>query len=334
MKLRKYNSINTYPHLDQLQPYWSKYFLGHLIEKYKKIQLEQINHCFVDRTSAIPHFLKMEIEPLPPLLKVPPDTFDECVVFRVLSLLDKKKPINLMWSGGLDSTAMLGAFLTIAKPEELRRIRVVLTYNSILESGAIFDTFVKGKVAYHLTTTQNRGEIYKQLPGQDDLFVTGGLGDQLFGRDDILQKYSDEELYLPYEDHIDRELLEFVEPAIDKFPTKIKTLFDFGWFYSFNFSWQSVKYHHDVQIDPTIQPRIVNFYGSQEFQRWAMLCREYEPSILKGRNTYKWPARQIILKTIGDKDYVENKLKFVSQHSYTLPNWLAVKEDGTTLYLS
>jgi hypothetical protein len=333
MKLLKYNPFHTYPNLDQLQPYWSKFFLGHLIEKYKKIPLEEINHSVVDRTGSIPHFLNMRFEPLPPLQKSPPPLFWECMILRVLSLLDKKKPINLMWSGGLDSTAMLGTFLALAKPEELKRLRVILTYNSVLESGSIFDRFVKNNFRYHLTTTQYRGDLYKQFPS-DELFVTGGLGDQLFGRSDLLETFTENQLFEPFEDHIDRNLLEFCQPPLEKFPTKIKTLFDFGWFYSFNFSWQSVKYHHDVMIDPAIQPRIINFYGSEDFQRWAVSARDIEPSILKGhKNSYKWPLREIIRGTIRDQHYVNNKTKMVSQHSYTAPDWLALREDGTTLYL-
>ena len=80
-------------------------------------------------------------------------------------LLDKayqnKKDIYLLWSGGIDSTAVFISFLKNIKNNEI--LHIVMSKNSIDEYKSFFEQYVIGKFDIILTNKNNYDNIY-ELP--------------------------------------------------------------------------------------------------------------------------------------------------------------------------
>jgi len=289
-------------------------------------------HMAYDRSGTIPHHFEITGVDRFPDASGFKTRFRDVVGARCQELLNTGRRLNVMWSGGIDSTCMLFALMSVARSQDLlRRIRVICNYNSVLEGGTLFDSLIRDKVAYILEPTGLRGKLYE--PPIDDgrsLYVTGGLGDQLFGRNDHIINYSKEDLERPWRQMSAGHQI-FLTPAIEASPRPIKTFYDYLWYYSFNFAWQSVKWHHHFMIPSRLHPRILNFYGTEDFQRWSIA--NDEPAMPGGIETYKWPARELILELTGDREYVAKKPKLTSQHAYSKLNWLALTSGGGTLYV-
>ena len=59
---------------------------------------------------------------------------------------------------------------------DLSQISVIGTYGSILESGSMFDKCIKNKVSYDINVNTKY-----MIDSDDSIFVTGMMGNQLFG---------------------------------------------------------------------------------------------------------------------------------------------------------
>ena len=106
--------------------------------------LVDINACFsddprgdiIDRTQTVRQPWRMHVQrPWQPA-SLPTLDLDQCFERRIQDLLGRSQKINLLWSGGIDSTAMLVGFLTHCN--ELERLRVLYTINSIKENPGFF----------------------------------------------------------------------------------------------------------------------------------------------------------------------------------------------------
>ena len=68
---------------------------------------------------------------------------------RCIELLSTGKQINVAWSGGIDSTFVLFSLYNYANDKS--QISVYGTYNSIIESGDLFDRFIKNRINIFLS---------------------------------------------------------------------------------------------------------------------------------------------------------------------------------------
>ncbi len=101
-----------------------------------KFQLERRGSNWYDRTQHYQHFLNIKHIPLPKLDNFSKN-FEDIVSERAKYLVKQNKSINLLWSGGIDSTLAFAALeREISNPDQLK---ITCTYNSIFESGSFFD---------------------------------------------------------------------------------------------------------------------------------------------------------------------------------------------------
>jgi len=102
-----------------------------------------------------------------------PQNIEECLDARVLDLISYGKKINLFWSGGIDSTAMLVAFLK--RQETHSRLRVIHTINSRKENPYFFLLLAQYP---KIELLEVGGDFYMKNI-LDGLFVHAGAGDNL-----------------------------------------------------------------------------------------------------------------------------------------------------------
>lgn len=297
------------------------------------------NTFLVDRTQSIPHFLDIDYSyapiPVNPNFKLDLTTI---VKNRCIELLSTGKQIQVAWSGGIDSTFVLLALQHYANDPD--QVTVYGTYNSIIESGDLFDRFIKTRMHYSIKVNTPASYNFTK---KDCIYVTGAMSNQLFTqsllhskRDYILQfkdGYSVENtLDSFYKDVLIDSCLEFLEPSILKIPKSINTIQDLRWFMNFNFSWYNVLTSALVGLDKDTADRVHAFFNTEDFQLWSI----YNNDIATKTGDFsdeRWQLREAITEYTGDSYYSNNKKKFTSVLSPMPNNWLYLLNDYTNIYI-
>jgi hypothetical protein len=318
-----------------------------LIDTYKKLELERI-FPFIDRTGAIPNYLKTKI--YTPMPKYDPNfnsTFEELCQRRIKELLETGKKLNLFWSGGLDSTTLMSLFLPHSK-----NIKVHLTYNSIIESGYLFDTYVKPNYEFTVHTSAGFNE-WKE----DELFITGDPGNHLHtlpsiksyekfikGIDDLFARENIHILHEPYWKHIPEQKCEFYAPAIARSPRPIETVEDFIWFNTFNFRWDESQFALTLKLlqrwrmndsnYKKVLNNVIGFYYTPYFQQWSIHRKEPQYDLYNMKKTIKLEMRNIMRKYLGSNgnDYINNKGILESPVGLYAPNYVFLTNNMETVY--
>lgn len=314
-----------------------------LIDLYRKNNFGEGKFMF-DRTGSIPHYLN--ITNTQPLKQVEPigDSLEKLVERRCKELLSHGKVVNVSWSGGIDSTFVLFALLHYA--DDRNQVKIYGTYNSVLESGYVFDKYLRSNVPYNITTNQLSKDVYKF--DESEICVTGGLGNQLFYSDSVYSKYRDSCILLKdgemstefikkhadvsYKDILEESNQEFFYPAISNSQRKIETLQDLRWFISFNFTWYSVCYSPYNERDESLPRNIYNFFETDYFQNWAITNKDI-PSKRGDYTDDRWQLRELLSYYMGDTNYPFRKKNTTSILAKYNMDWLFLLEDYSRVYV-
>jgi hypothetical protein len=311
-------------HFDNWLPIYQRLNLEHW--KWQGDKMAQGNMgMWQDRTRTIPHYLKMGgWEPLPEI----DSNFNKPWKQICLETADKivkqanGQQINILWSGGLDSTCVLFSLLEVTNHKQ---IKVFGNYSSIVESGSLFDTYIKGKGISYNISPPTINPIF-----DEGLIVSGYLGDQIFGR---YQTLNEEQFSMPWKDFIIKEQAELTEQILENWPGQpLKTVPDFLSFIELNCKWQMGKTNRKRNMPREIADRMINFYETVDFQKWSL--GNYEPKWLNSNvTTYKYPIRTMLAKLMNSDVYPLNKVVQTSHYHVLQHDWVMLLEDGTNLYL-
>ena len=310
------------------EKYLSVSFSEQLFDQYERFGLNKYNMVY-DRTGNIPHYLNItsDLHPMPARVENYTTSFWDVTKKRALELLALGKPINVMWSGGIDSTYALFVFKHLANDPD--QVRVYGTYNSILESGNLFDKHIKDHFQCDIRITNARSG---QFDNDDAVYISGMGGNQLFGPTDNMFATGGKALfhhtlgtpdtiYEPYQNNVDPELLDFLAPALAASPRPLETVADLRWYCIFNLDWYTAVYEHRIQIDVAKAARIHGFFDSWDFQTWAVSTRDAFTKTPGNPNTHRWQMRDVLAE-FGLKDYAQNKSKRISTFAINDPHWL------------
>jgi hypothetical protein len=149
----------------------------------------------------------------------------------------------------------------------------------------------------------------------DNMFANGNLAlfHHTLGTPDTI--------YKSYKEHIDPELLEFLDPAIKASPRKLETVADLRWYCIFNLDWYTGVYEHKTRLPADTAERIHGFFDSWDFQTWAINTKDAFTKVPGNPNTHRWQMRDI-LADFGLADYAKSKTKRISTFSMNDPTWL------------
>jgi hypothetical protein len=319
----------------KLDPYKSEHF-DEMLPLYQKCELEnwsgQGSRCsmgnmgmFQDRTRTLPHYLKMGgWEVLPEYDPNYCKPFNDIALEAAEAIVKRANGsrISISWSGGLDSTGALFSLMEFADPKQLK---VFCNYNSIIESGALFDTYIKGRgIEYSLTTPLMHPTF------DEGLIVSGYLGDQLFGQYHNLQP---EHFTMSWKDYLNRDQVEVMERIVANWPgAPIVTVPEFLSFNELNSKWQMGKTNRMRNMPKVIADRMINFYETVDFQKWS-IGRYAEKYLNADRTTHKWAIKLLLQKLMKSDDYPMNKIVQTSHYHILEHEWVMTLEDGTNLYL-
>jgi hypothetical protein len=294
-----------------------------------------------DRTGNTPHYLNIK----PNLLNIPEignfnKSFRQCVEERAKELLALNKQINVVWSGGIDSTLVLFAFLHYCNDPS--QITVYGTYSSVLEAGSLFDKVILPSGVKHKIKLSSRRD-FDDCPA-DEIFVTGFYGNQLFGPTDNFSVNKDVKTDISffhhqfngdplddYKKYVDPELQEFLQSSINASPKKIETLRDLRWWLIFNYDWYTSEFA--TRISTNQQDNQYHFFNTDDFQRYVITTEQPFTKEVGNPLTHRWVMRELIEEWSGDTYYAWNKPKGVSQLGTPNPTWLLLLEDYSVEYI-
>lgn len=227
--------------------------------------------------------------------------------------------IQVLWSGGIDSTAALVALVNNMSDTDRPQLEVVLSMDSINEYPLFFRQFILKALPFKVIQPPITDHF-----SDTGLIVTGEHGDQLFGSDKLLPlivnqlAYEDYETVLPIyltnkfgnPQKIDL-LIDYLRPLVQACPHPIITTFDLFWWLNFTIKWQQVSLRMPVfSFQEEVQPlyaRFRHFFRNDDFQRWSLNNHPHRAAA--SLEDYKRPAKEYIYQYTNDGTFLQQKSK-------------------------
>lgn len=291
--------------------------------------------CDIDRTKTFraPYSNYVPDDCIMPEFKDTNITYEECAMKKVESILamSEDKPINLMYSGGIDSSTVLTSFIKyLGVDQTKKKVKILMSLESKVENPWMWEKFIRP----YLTIEHSKNFDFTNIrPGE--LYINGELNDQLFAAtgpvksglklskklgktmDDL--EVTDELLYDYFLNlGMDKKPAEFwtknMSKLMAKCPCPEKNIWIFAWWYGFCCKWINVKnriYMYNNTKEETYKisnhavKNIVPFFDSTEFQLWSM--NNKEPKNLGNYDSFKWTAKKYVSSIIGDEYLVKVK---------------------------
>lgn len=247
------------------------------------------------------------------------DAADLCVKYA------DGRTINLLWSGGIDSTtvfyALLNTGLTINVHCDPQVEREAPFIYSKLDDYSNMNVIMH----YHDNTQDCRpyesGMCVRKgiqpFINEDNIFVTGEVGDQIFGTSKVFafpRDKWDRDYRESIPERIDELTYDTTQYALKKEGVSLK---QWMWAGSYMFKYQtvvvrSVRYYGAVASYAPYN-NCFHFFDTPNWNRYGHTNQD-ENSSWQEPKGYKMPLKQWIYEQNGDEYYRDNKLKFPSSN--------------------
>lgn len=211
------------------------------------------------------------------------------------------KALYVLWSGGVDSTAVLLSILHAAG-DDGGRVHVVYTLSSIDEYPK-FHRHLKTRARHlHLVAAEEFTGFCARA-AETDYVITGFPADQLFGSivgqaDDIVHD-ADWRTWVK-----EPEAVGQFEAAFQHYGLPVKTMTQFLWFANFSFKWDFVV-HFLPQICGIVRENVIPFFDTREFQDWSVSNFDrLHIHDQKDPGPYKRDMKNFIMELFPDADYL------------------------------
>jgi len=308
--------------------------------KDKRMQLGMVAsrfaYSFIDRTKSTPSLIQTHIDDdqLIPLGKPKSLNILDICLDRADELLKTNKKINIMWSGGVDST--LALFSLIRQARNIDQLNIVCTFESVIESGGMFDSIIKNSgIRIKFDQTRCNTDLPFSYDSEDpsQIYVSGQCADQMFGAPAFL-KIPEAVDTNAWHSMYDQNFLDLLEPTLKFSERPIETIYDLRWWAMFNFGWTTVLYDDHIGRPPHQGNRIKSFYATPEFQRWSIHTPTYYETPISYDNPekYKTPMKQALSCLVDYPYYIKNKGKGLSFTWKKNHNWYLLDRNFKTYY--
>jgi len=259
-------------------------------------------------------------------------SYDDAADKRVQEIYEASvklgKPIGIMWSGGIDSTMIVVAFLRNYSLSILKdRVKIILSTEATLENPEFYINYILPNFEFL------NSEHTPWLFDGSIILVTGEFNDQLFGSDlikfylttvgaeNLNAKFSRNDIFNYVNNKIKDSrvtniLIDAILESSTNYGIQLEKNSDFFWWYNFCFKWQSVHFRIYALAFPRFIPTInhawdqtylYHFFQTNEFQLWSI----NSPGVryIDDWKNYKMQAKISIYKFNKDYDYFRNKIK-------------------------
>lgn len=244
--------------------------------------------------------------------------FNEIMDNKVHYFGTKWNHVNILWSGGVDSTALLCGFM---KWYDKSKFTVFCTDNSRLEYPWLYEKLKKE--GYDMIIDD---AVISRCNEREGVILSGWCADQLFGSNIHLLDLDNynkpwlegfESFWNQRGYSLSNKSKQVLKEVFDGYASflglKLTTFSEFAWLMNFGIKWTSVS--ADTLLggytDDLIDRSSEIFYADTDFQVWSL--RDY-PNISRwevNRFTkfYKRPLKQYIYQYTNDEDYFKHKGK-------------------------
>jgi hypothetical protein len=274
------------------------------------------------------------------------------------------KQAYLLWSGGIDSTSIVVAFLRNASSDVLRQTKILCTQNSIDENSYFYHRFIEPNFVVEDTysfkiTSDNYDKI---------ICFDGELGDQCFyghnyvyqlamtDRFDLLNSPWKDNLehciiknpkFMPASDSTVNFAMDLMVESIESAPIEIDTLYSFLWWTQYEFKWDENNlrklnfYTSGISSKETeyfYKHGLRRLYSEDKMQIWSMLTLPQRHATLQ--LDIKYDAKQYIYQHDKNDFYFAHKQKSNSGMNWVVDQFdhgyhtLAVDENWKTYLLT
>jgi hypothetical protein len=273
----------------------------------------------MDRTDGnFNNYFNFCVDPIPKVEDGWNRSLEEIFIERAEEIWSMDRPVRLWWSGGIDSTVALVAFLRTKKPEH--ELIVYCDPGPCKEENPHFWSLLEtmDDITFQFNKMENIFDFSNWCDGS--INITGEPGDPFYGTfvvenhiNDLDKHWTDifnwDDVNYNFRNKNDHaRLLEFCEKFNAKCPFEIRNPFDFTWWIAFALKWQWIETRIAAQLpNPSNYQNMVGFYNTQEIQKWSIHNHD-----LKHKGTwksYKWPSKDFIYAYDGNADYRDNKTK-------------------------
>jgi hypothetical protein len=333
-----YLDVDGLKHIDKWRSFTNTLSRFHNTNVKKGFGPSRQHYSLIDRTQSIPSIIKTHIDPTQLIPTGPPSGFDflDICLARANEFLKTGKHINVLWSGGVDSTLVL--FSLMRQAQNIDQLSIICTFESIIESGGMFDSIIKNSgIRIKFDQTRCNTNLPYSYDSEDltQIYITGQCADQLFGAPKFLKPPDDlviempENLKYPWYSIYEQNLLDLVEPTLKFSQRPIETIYDIRWWMLFNYTWTTVLYDDCVDRPVGVANRINCFYATQDFQKWAM----HTPTYYENNEEYKGVMKQSLARLMDYPYYIKNKRKTMSYTWHKNKNWFLLDKNFKTYYV-
>lgn len=276
----------------------------------------------------------------------PKDAFldlDKICETRVREIEDHKKIINIMWSGGVDSTTVVNAFIKHGRHRD--QIRVLYTPFSQYEHpdylGFMRDLDIQTIDISGMTYLENYF---------DGLFITGDGGDEIYGSIDesFLERYGYDALMQPWQDFFrqalpNTEFLEFCEKYFSWSGQEIKTVLEARWWFYINSKYRcmlNAKLHFWLDYPGFDKNLVLSFFDFDAFDEYSR-CRIPQFINRDGYHTWKQDLKSYCESIDGFSAWCREKRKDGSAQLHFYANkksifknlhWIFILDNGRRIF--
>lgn len=244
----------------------------------------------------------------------------EATAIEIMSHHGNSKDVHLMWSGGIDSTAVFYALNDTGLP-----FTVVYNNSSIVEYPLLAEQLESGmfpqvklmKVDIPFTMSQ----YMKDIP--NIMMITGELGDQTFGSVGIFS-FPEEVRHLPMSEITQQDIIPLtvfeysklsIETALKITDASHLSLQVWLWAINFIYKYQTVQLRTAtmgfISQSHANVPNTIHFFDNKHFNSYALNNYMVNANFLKDTD-YKMPLKEYIFSLNNDAQYRDTKTKVES----------------------
>ena len=238
-------------------------------------------------------------------------SFEEIVDIRVKKILEEAndKELILLFSGGLDSTMIYYALVN-----NNVKFKIFMTDMTQVENYNLFNIIVNGDIPYSIYHSNEFLNILKTYGDKNTIYITGDLGDQIF-LSNLTYNHFYENRHIPYRMIIPIEVIKYTEHKVNKIlENNINaSLANWLWAIDFIYRWDFIVHLFKDEIEKNVE----SFFDDIEFEKYSVTNQVKNSRYDKF--THKMDIRDYIVKSGGDKDWVNYKTKIGSQRMFFRP---------------
>ena len=264
------------------------------------------------------------LQPLNDFDKTQVYDFNQLVETRVKQLISLSKqrnePLQLMWSGGIDSTSIYCALMTYL--ENPQNLIIIGNKNSSVEYPDLYNKIIQ-KHKFIDIGVASIGINLNNLFTDTSIIISGELADQLFMAQIIgkLPETVTDWNTDPWQLLLNTGMQQYhstVEYFVNNYPTPITTVKQFLKAVRFNFKYQRVQLKIcNFVTNAVLNKNLFNFYDTKEFNFYVLGSSIEELGDHdQGSPNNKLPLKKLILDYTQDQDYYDNKTKYPSRVKY------------------